>query len=70
MGNCHSSKINVDRGEAAVDIGFRGLTISHVNLSCSNIYIIIDHLYKKNLLAKYNQPSKLQNVALQANSFR
>ena len=32
MGNCHSSKTNVDRGEAAVDIGFLGMTISKVNL--------------------------------------
>ena len=24
MGNCHPEKTNVDRGEAKVDIGFRG----------------------------------------------
>ena len=35
MGNCHPEKTNVDRGEAEVDIGFRGVTISHVTLSCS-----------------------------------
>ena len=35
MGNCHPKKTNVDRGEAEVDIGFRGVTISHVTLSCS-----------------------------------
>ena len=28
-------KSNVDRGKAEVDIGFWGLTISHVTLSCS-----------------------------------
>ena len=28
MGHCHPEKINVDRGEAEVDIGFRGVTIS------------------------------------------
>ena len=27
MGNCHPEKTNVDRGEAEVDIGFRGVTI-------------------------------------------
>ena len=35
MGNCHPEKNNVDRGEAEVDIGFGGVTISHVTLSCS-----------------------------------
>ena len=35
MGNCHPEKTNVDRGEAEVDIGFRGLTISHVTLEQS-----------------------------------
>ena len=33
MGNCNPSKTNVDRGEAEVDIGFRGVTISYVTLS-------------------------------------
>ena len=28
-------KTNVDRDEAEVEIGFRGVTISHVILSCS-----------------------------------
>ena len=32
---CHPSKTNVDRGKAVVDIGFLGLTISHITLSCS-----------------------------------
>ena len=32
MGNCHPEKTNVDRGEAKVDIGFRGVVISHVTL--------------------------------------
>ena len=27
-------KTNVHRGEAEVDIGFRGVTISHVTISC------------------------------------
>ena len=35
MGNCHPEKTNVDRGEAEVDIGFRGVTIYRVTLSCS-----------------------------------
>ena len=34
MGNCHPKKTNVNR-EASVDIGFLGVTISHVTLSCS-----------------------------------
>ena len=56
MGNCHSSKINVDRGETAVDIGFLGLTISHVNLSCSQYFhIIIDNNLFLKWLAEYNQ---------------
>ena len=32
MGNCHPKKTNVDRGEAEVDIGFRGVTICHITL--------------------------------------
>ena len=36
MGNCHSEKTKVDRSEAEVDIGFRGVTIFHVTLSCSH----------------------------------
>ena len=35
MGNCHPEKTNVDQGEAEVGIGFRGVSISHVTLSCS-----------------------------------
>ena len=35
MGNCHTKKTNVDRGKAEVDIGFLGMTISHVTLLCS-----------------------------------
>ena len=35
MGNCHPEETNVDRGEAEVDIGFRGVTISYVTLLCS-----------------------------------
>ena len=34
-GNCHPSKINVNLGYASVDIGFLGVTICHVTLSCS-----------------------------------
>ena len=37
MENCHRDKTNVDRGEAEVDIGFRGVTISNVILSCSQL---------------------------------
>ena len=42
MGNCHPEKTNVDPGEAQVDIGFRGLTISWTMLSSRavNIYDI------------------------------
>ena len=39
MGNCHPENSNVERGEAEVDIGFRGVTISHVILSC-NQYLL------------------------------
>ena len=35
MRNCFFEKNNVDRGESEVDIDFRGVTISHVTLSCS-----------------------------------
>ena len=47
MGSCHPDNTNVDRGEAEVDICFRGVTISHVTLSCSqylyniNIYCVV-----------------------------
>ena len=34
-------KPNVDRGEAEVDTGFRGVTISHFTLSCTQYYIIL-----------------------------
>ena len=34
MGKCHPEKTNVE-AEAEVDIGFRGVTISHVTHSCS-----------------------------------
>ena len=32
MENCDPEKPNVDQGEAEVDIGFRGVTISQVTL--------------------------------------
>ena len=35
MGNCHPEKTNVYRGEVEVDIGFQGVSISKVTLSCS-----------------------------------
>ena len=35
MVTCHAEKINVDRDEAEVDIGFRGVTFFNVTLSCS-----------------------------------
>ena len=41
MENCNSEKTNVDRGEAEVDIGFRGVTMFHVTLSSVNNYYII-----------------------------
>ena len=34
MGNCHTEKSNIDRGEAEVDIVFQGVTISNATLSC------------------------------------
>ena len=40
MGNCHQEKTNVDQGEAEVDIGFQGVTISHVPSRAVNIYYI------------------------------
>ena len=43
MGNCHPEKTNVDRAEAEVDIGFRGLTISPVpSRAVNNHYIILN----------------------------
>ena len=35
MGNYNPEKTNVYQGEAEVDIGFQGVTVSHVTLSCS-----------------------------------
>ena len=45
MGNCHPEKTNVDR-KAEIDIGFRGVTISHVTLSCSQylLYYLIKYI--------------------------
>ena len=45
MGNCHPEKTNVDRGEAEVDIDFRGVTISHVILSCSQYLLYYTECY-------------------------
>ena len=58
MGNCHPEKTNVDRGEASdsVDIGFLGVTISHVTLSC------IQYLYNIELYNPFSwtrEPSTL-----------
>ena len=39
MENCHPEKTNVDRGQAEVDIGFLGVTISHVTLSGSQLLL-------------------------------
>ena len=47
MGNCDPSKTNVNLGFASVDIGFRGVTISHVTLTCSQF------LYKYHLSSSY-----------------
>ena len=42
MGNCHPSKTNVNLSFASVDIGFLGMTISHITRSCSQyLYNII-----------------------------
>ena len=43
MGNCHPLKHNVKLGFASVDIGFLGVTISHVTLSCSQ-YLYNAHI--------------------------
>ena len=49
MGNCHPKETNVYLSFASVDIGFLGVTISHVTLSCSqylyNITLVDGKLY-------------------------
>ena len=45
MRNCHAEKTNVDRGEAEVDIGFRGVIISHATLSCSQLLFYYTECY-------------------------
>ena len=40
MGNFHPSKINVNRGEAEVDIDFRGVTYPKLLSLAVNIYIV------------------------------
>mgnify|MGYP003687683409 CR=1 FL=1 len=50
MGNCHPSKTNVNRGRAKVNIGFQGVTISHVSSHAVNIYIIL--WYKEKALMR------------------
>ena len=40
--NSHPEKTNVDRGEAEDDIGFRGVTVSHlISRAVNNYYIIL-----------------------------
>ena len=59
MGNCHSKKTNVDRGDAEVDIGFRGGQFpSHLPFRAVNTYYFI--LNVNNILSA-NQ-NKLFNV--------
>ena len=42
MGNCHTEKTNVKLGFASFNIGFLGMTISHITLSYSQyLYNII-----------------------------
>ena len=41
MGKCHHEKTDVDRGEAEVDMGFRGVTVSHVTFRAVNIFFIL-----------------------------
>ena len=42
MGTCYTSKTNVNLDFSSVDIGFLGVTISHVTFSCSqHLYNII-----------------------------
>ena len=45
MGNRHPEETNVHRGEAEVNIGFRGVTISHVTLLCSQLLIFYTECY-------------------------
>ena len=40
MGNCHPEKTYIDRGEAEVDIGFRGVTIYYVTLLVQSIFLL------------------------------
>ena len=61
IGNCHPRKTNVDRGEGEVDIGFRGVTISHVTLSC-NQYLLY---YTE---CQLNSSSTLRSVSNQSRS--
>ena len=52
MGNCHPSKTTVNLGFASVDIGFLGMTISHVTLSYSQyLYNVI--MFSMNVI--YNE---------------
>ena len=44
MANRHPSKNNINLGFASVDIGFLGVTISHVTLSCRQYLYNINHL--------------------------
>ena len=47
MGNCHPSKTNVDLaiGLPSVDISLRGVTISHVALSCNQYLLYYTECY-------------------------
>ena len=57
---------NVDRGEAEVDIGFLGVTISHVTLSCSQYllyytecYLIIRYMHRLHYVWFQNNPGQV-----------
>ena len=57
MGNRHPEKTKVDRGEAEVDNGCRGVTISHVTPLCCHIYFYRPpeggRLYDMNVVSSY-----------------
>ena len=66
MGNCHPEKTNFDRGEAEAYIGFRGVTISHVTLSCSQYllyntecYLIIRYMHRLHYVCFQNNPGQV-----------
>ena len=58
MGNCHLEKNNVDRGEAEIDIGFRGVTISCF-LLVQSVFIILYWMLIKYIVFITNKPGHM-----------